>query len=342
MKPSHVAQFLKLAIEHNWPTLLKSAPGCAKTSLVKQACSEEKVDIIVSHPVVSESVDYKGMPWVYHDPQSNRPVAIFVPFSELERLISAKKKTVFFFDDLGQAPTTVQAACMQLILARSLNEYKISDKVVFFAATNRKQDKAGVAGILEPVKSRFHTIIEVDVNIEDWIDWAYAHGVPPGIIQYVRWRKMAALFAFDPTTDITNSPNPRTVEKAGEMLAKGLPKHLRQETFKGACGEAWALEFTGFLKIMESLPDIEEILKHPEKAQVPDKNKADVIYAICGALIEHATKENFKNLVAYAERLPVEYGLMVVKDSILRNTSLAATPTWQKYIREHAEVLASY
>ena len=250
MRPSHVYQFLKIAIEKNYPTLLKSAPGCAKTSLVEQACKDLGVDLIVAHPVVSESVDFKGMPWVYQDAKLGRPVAVFVPFNQLEQLINATKKTVFFLDDLGQAVTTVQAACMQLILARSLNEHQISDEVVFFAATNRKQDKAGVSGILEPVKSRFHTILEVDVNIDDWIDWAYKHNMPAGLVQYIRWRKGPSLFGPMPTLDITNSPCPRTVTKVGEMLNGGIPEALRSEVFKGACGEAWGNEFAGFLRIM--------------------------------------------------------------------------------------------
>jgi len=340
MRPSHVARFLKIAIDKNYPTLLKSAPGCAKTSLVQQACEELEVNLIISHPVVSESVDYKGMPWVYQDKELGKAVAVFIPFSQLEQLIIAEERTVFFLDDLGQAPPTVQAACMQLILARSLNEHKISDEVVFFAATNRKEDKAGVSGILEPVKSRFHTILEVTVNMDDWIEWAYKHELPAGLIQYVRWRKGPALMNFNATADITNSPCPRTVAKAGEMLRGGIPDDLRFEVFQGACGEAWAREFTGFLSIMESLPDIDDILKNPAKASVPEKSKSDVIYAICGALIERATKDNFKNIVAYSERLPVEYSLMIVRDCILKNKSLASTQVWQKWIREHAEVLA--
>ena len=66
-----------------------------------------------------------------------------------------------FLDDLGQAPMSVQAAAMQLILARRINGFKISDKVIFMAATNRREDKAGVTGILEPVKSRFAWIVEL-------------------------------------------------------------------------------------------------------------------------------------------------------------------------------------
>ena len=75
-------------------------------------------------------------------------------------------------DDLGQAPPAVQAAAMQLILARRINGSLVSDEVCFVAATNRKNDKAGVARILEPVKSRFAAIVELTPCVEEWATWA--------------------------------------------------------------------------------------------------------------------------------------------------------------------------
>src|SRR4030067_338798 len=319
MRPSDVKSFLKVAIKKGWPILLKSAPGCAKTSLVTQACEEENVELIVSHPVVNESIDTRSLPGVSREEKTGKPYAVFIPFNQLEILVNAKKPTVFFFDDLGQAPATVQAACMQLLLARTLNEYVISDKVTFMAATNRRQDRAGVQGILEPVKSRFYSIIEVAVNLDDWIQFAYENKLPAGLIAYVRWRGVPALFKFEPTTDIQNSPCPRTVTRAGEMLRDGFPDHMRMTVFEGSCGEVWAREFTSFLKIMENLPSIDEIIANPTKAPVPAKDKADVIYATCGALIERVNKETFKNIVTYSERLSAEYSTMIVRDCIMKN-----------------------
>jgi hypothetical protein len=57
---------------------------------------------------------------------------------------------------------------MQLILARRVNSFTLPDCVSFVAASNRRQDKAGVTGILEPVKSRFATILEVSPDLDDW------------------------------------------------------------------------------------------------------------------------------------------------------------------------------
>ncbi len=43
---------------------------------------------------------------------------------------------VCLLDDLGQAPPAVQAAAMQLLLARRVNGHAVSDHVTFLAATN--------------------------------------------------------------------------------------------------------------------------------------------------------------------------------------------------------------
>lgn len=143
MKPSQLAALLAKTIPGKRPVLIKGAPGIGKTDVVTQACQAAGADLVISHPVVSDPIDYKGLPAL----ADGR--AEFLPFGELRTLIEANSLTVFFLDDLGQAPPTVQAAAMQLILARRINGHLVSEQVCFVAATNRKQDKAGVTGDLE-------------------------------------------------------------------------------------------------------------------------------------------------------------------------------------------------
>jgi hypothetical protein len=131
--------------------------------------------------------------------------AEFLPFGNLRKLLNATVPTLFFLDDLGQAPQGVQAAAMQLLLAREINGQKISDYVSFAAATNRKEDRAGVSGILEPVKSRFVTIINVETNADDWLRWARRNGLPEELLMLIKWRP-ELLEKFKATADMTNSP----------------------------------------------------------------------------------------------------------------------------------------
>ncbi len=125
------------------------------------------------HPVVSDPTDFKGLPGIIGDK------AEFLPFGDLRQMIEADKPTIVFLDDLGQAPAVVQAACMQLLLARQINGKKISGHIVFIAATNRREDRAGVTGILEPVKSRFKTILDLEVSADEWTEWAFKNNMPP-------------------------------------------------------------------------------------------------------------------------------------------------------------------
>src|SRR5262249_18048951 len=150
------------------PILLTGAPGVGKTKLVEQAASKCDADIIVCHPAVSDPTDVKGLPWISEDKKH----ATFLAFGEIARAIAATKLTVLFPDDLGQASPAVQASWMQLFLGRRVNGHVLPDCVTFIAATNRRTDKAGVQGILEPVKSRFLSIVNVDADLDDLCNFA--------------------------------------------------------------------------------------------------------------------------------------------------------------------------
>ncbi len=64
MKPSELSTLLQKTLHARLPVLIKGAPGIGKTDIVKQACTNTSTQLIISHPVVSDPVDYKGFPFV--------------------------------------------------------------------------------------------------------------------------------------------------------------------------------------------------------------------------------------------------------------------------------------
>ena len=58
MNPSALKELLKLAIQHRKSVLIKARPGVGKSDIVAQTCAELGVDLIISHPVVSDPTDY--------------------------------------------------------------------------------------------------------------------------------------------------------------------------------------------------------------------------------------------------------------------------------------------
>lgn len=333
MKPSQLFTFLEKTIPLKLPVLIKGAPGIGKTDIIHQVCQKLGANLIVEHPVVSDPTDYKGLPFVMGDQKDH---AEFLPFGSLKKLITAKDLTVYFLDDLGQATPAVQAACMQLILARRVNGHHVSPQVCFIAATNRHTDRAGVSGLLEPVKSRFVSIIELETDLEDWVDWALKNGIETPLISFVRFRPNL-LHDFKPTNELKNSPCPRTIHNIDRLMKAGLPHELEYEVFSGAAGEGFAAEFIGFLKIFRNLPNPDAIIMNPNSAEIPEDPAT--LYAICGALAEKASKQTIGNIVKYANRLPAEFSVLLIRDSARKDKTIVNSRPFIEWANKNKNIL---
>ena len=323
MTPSELEQFLTFTISHKMPVLITGIPGIGKTDITHAACKSSNANLILSHPVVSDPTDYKGLPFAGSD-----GIAHFMPFGDLHKLIEAKEPTVFFLDDFGQAPISVQAACMQLILARQINGHKVSEHVTFIAATNRKEDKAGVTGILEPVKSRFVTIVQLEVNVDDWVKWALRNNMPTELIGFVRFRP-TMLSDFKPTKSLTNSTSPRTLANVGRLQKDGLNKNFEMEVFTGAAGEAFAVEYLAFLQMYRELPSVDEIILNPDKAKVT--KDPGCLCAVSSALAHRMNETNQDSIITYLDRLPTEIAVVTMKDAVAKDRSLSTTKSFIKW-----------
>lgn len=330
MKATKLKELVKFCIEKRNNILITGQPGCGKSDIVKQACIDMKVKCIISHPVVSDPTDYKGLPAIV---EGN---AEFLPYGDLRMLLHADEKTVFFIDDLGQASPSVQAACMQLLLAREINGKKISDEITFVSATNRKEDRAAVGGILEPVKSRFKTIINLDVDVEDWCVWAQKEDLPHQLISFIRF-KPDMLTSFKPTKDIINTPTPRTVASVGFLQKEGLPNDFYYEVFKGSAGESFATEYTAYLNIFNDLITFEDIIKNPEKVKVPERQ--DTLYAVSGYIVYYTSIDNFSTVFKFIKRLPPEFQVMIIKGISSKEKEIFKTTEFNQWSINNMDVL---
>lgn len=307
------------------PALLTGAPGIGKTDLITGVAKQTGYDLIVSHPVVSEPVDAKGLPF----PSDDKKSAVFLPYGDLARALSATRPTIWFLDDLGQASPAVQAAFMQLLLARRIGEHVLPDCVTFLAATNRKKDRAGVSGILEPVKSRFVTIIELEPELEGWMDWAFDNQMPVTLTAFLRFRP-ELLCAPAPTAEITNSPSPRTWANLGKLDALELDEDMQEEVFQGAVGPAAGQEYFLFKQVWRDMVSPDVVLLDPHSAAIP--TGASTLYALTGALASLATPENFSRICTYAERLQAgghaEIAAFMLKDTTRRHREIKETGSY--------------
>lgn len=326
MKPSQLATLLSTTIDHQLPVLIVGGPGIGKTSIVGQACVAADADLIVAHPAVEDPTDSKGLPWISDD----RLSATFVPFGETKRVLESTRPTVWFWDDLGQAPAAVQASRMPWLLNRGVNGHRLPDHVTIIAATNRRTDRAGVTGVLEPVKSRFSTIVELEPDLDEWCQWALMQPwMPPELVAFLRF-KPDELYRFVPSADLINCPLPRTWENAARLLSAGLPRDVEAKALAGAVGAAAATQLMAFIQMYRQLPNIDGLLLDPDSQAIP--KEMGVLYAVATALAHRATPENFARVARYVERLVDagrgEFAVLLVRDASRRNTAVMQTPAF--------------
>lgn len=301
MKIHELKPFLKSAIENGLKILIKGSPGIGKTELIREIGAEIGAEIVVWIASVSDPTDLKGLP------ANVKGNAEFLPYGDLRKLIEAKHTTLCFFDDIGQATPNVQAAIMHLIQAREIGSVKISDKVVFVGATNDVGQMAGVSGLMEPLKSRWDTIVTMESDIASWSAWARKAGVPPELIAYLNFQP-AALCEFIPTKQLTNSPNPRTWNSVAKWMQLGV-RNL--EIFVGAVGQSQAVQAIAFFDLLGKLPPLADIIAAPMSATIP--HELNLKYAIVAGLSRLTSPKTISPILQFLGRLPKEFEVFGVQ-----------------------------
>lgn len=311
MTANQLTEYLKIAIPNREITLIKGGVGIGKTDVVNYATKCVKYDLQVSHSVVDSPTDFKG----FGSASKDKDYAVWLPYDQLYYAMKAKKPMVWFFDDFGQAPPTVQAAAAQLFLGRQINGKRISDCITFLIATNRKEDKSHVSGILEMTKGRMR-IIEMMLNHTDWIEWAEdpdRGAMPPELIAFISWQPDWINKPGTPSLDIVNTHNPRNIARVGKAMGLGYSRSVERDVYAGDAGEAFADSFLSFLNLLRNRVDPRVVLLDPSKFEMPtNRERPAVLYAFSRAIALHAERKYMDNIYKITKLLPPEYSALLM------------------------------
>jgi hypothetical protein len=116
-----------------------------------------------------------------------------------------------------------------------------------------------------------------------------------------------------------------------------LGKDIEYEMLRGTVGEGAATELVGFLKIWRNLPNPDIILMNPDQAPVPDDPAT--LYAICGALARKASEQTIQRIVRYANRLPSEFSVLLLRDSVKQSPTVVNSRAFIEWADAHSDVL---
>ena len=89
-------------------------------------------------------------------------------------------------DEYAQSHPSVQSIVAQLIDERKLRQYELPDGWNVVCASNRASDRASSSKLPSQVISRL-SLIDFDVDFNDWYDWALANDVNSTVLGYLKF-----------------------------------------------------------------------------------------------------------------------------------------------------------
>jgi MoxR-like ATPase len=90
LTPSQLTTLANAFILARMPLLVTGAPGVGKSNIIEAIASQLGYDLLISHPVVSDPTDFKGLPFA--NGQSTE--ATFLPFGDLSIAINATRPLI--------------------------------------------------------------------------------------------------------------------------------------------------------------------------------------------------------------------------------------------------------
>ncbi|MEE8342685.1 MAG: MoxR family ATPase [Gammaproteobacteria bacterium] len=321
------------------PVMVWGPPGIGKSQIVAQVAARHGMLVIDIRLSQMEPSDLRGIPF-----RVDEHVEWAIP----AMLPDAKRhgpNGILFLDEITSAPPSVSAAAYQLILDRRLGAYEVPLGWTIFAAGNRQGDRGVTYSMPAPLANRF-SHFDLDVNLDDWVLWAYENNIDERLIGFLRFRP-ELLFDFDPSHNPVAFPSPRSWEFAHRALQKFADnRDIFVSTLQACVGPAAGIELAAFVDNLDQLPDIDAILRG-ESVSVP--SEVDLQYAVASALVGRAIKSKnepdaqdvWGRIIEYAGNFRQrEMAVMLVSDMHRAiGQELFSVPQFSRWAKDVAEVI---
>jgi hypothetical protein len=329
---SMVTTFIKCTIV----PMIHGSPGIGKSEIVRQIAADYGLFLIDVRLSTLDPTDLAGFPQI----DAARQKAGYVPMDtfplEGEQPPAGYNGWLLFFDEANSACKAVQAASYKIILDRMVGKTKLHKNCAVVAAGNLESDGAIVEEMSTALQSRM-AHIELTVDAKEWVEWGASNGINHRITDFIKF-KPGMLYTFKADHTDKTYACPRTWEFANRVLKHtddGAPERLPM--LASTLSEGVAREFVTFCKIYNDLPTPAQIILNPKEIRVP--TEPSILFALTGSIAHNANQDNFSKLMEFVQRLPVEFQVVTMRETIRRNKAMMSHAAVQKWISDSATSL---
>lgn len=284
---------------------LVGKPGVGKTYVYLQAAQTLGWKTIVISAPLEDPSTIRGYPRAVGD------TATHCLFDGMAKAFAATDPTLVVFDDLGMAREATATSIIRFWQTGEIDGKQLPDCVSIGCATNDIEHGSGVYGIIEPFKTRCHTILEVETDVDDLAQYGLANDWPTDLIAFLR-NNVEAIHDWKVCRSVRiDGACPRGWEYVAEWIKLGEDD---PEIIAGCVGKGRAAQYLAYRNLANDLPSIDHILLDPQGAPVPER--PDAQYLVACAISGHMTAHNFAVCGTYLQRLPAMIRAFSIRDAL--------------------------
>ncbi len=339
------------------PVTLVGPPGIGKTDFVRtlpallSAHTGHEFGLVVREATGMDAPDVLGI-LVPQKREDGVAVSCYT-MPDIMRAVEATglEHGVLFIDEVGQGDALVQKALASLFNEGRIGDYTLPTGWYVMGATNRVEDRAGVARELMHFINR-QCRIDIEPDIQGWLRWARDTDIHHMLMAFANFRPGVVI-----SDKVPAKPGPyctpRSFTAAARFLVKaGHAQGLRgdntlpddevtQGVVAGYIGQGASAELFGFLRVEQHLPQWADIVSNPMEAKLPPVDRFDAAYAASSLVIARGDADTLDAGFTYCQRLPVELQTMVVRGLVdaLGGDALAS-PAVTEFIAEHTALVS--
>lgn len=309
------------AFNADTPVMTEGDPGIGKSATFQSIADELKIGLIDFRLTMRDIADVGG---IRVPDVKTGLLRHYVP-SDLPDPRRHGPRGIMLFEEINTVPMMMQTTAYGIIQERRIGEWQMPEGWVPMATGNSVKNKAGAQSMSTALANRF-LWLRIGAHLDSWIEQYGAKNVDFRGLAFLRFREN--LFHVMPATpDDVAFPSARSWTKAFKFL--DLKPALRFVMVAGCVGQAAATELEGFLKILESMVTIEDIIRDPKGTAVP--TEPSVCYAVCGMMSRAMTRKNSDAVMIYAARMKPEYQVVAMADAVRRDNDLKTTSAFSKW-----------
>ena len=245
---------------------------------------------------------------------------------------------IILLDEITSAPPAMQAPAYQFTLDRKFGDTPLPDGWMVIAAGNRMSDRGVTYPMAAPLLARM-TVVNVESNLDDFIDYCASKNVRGEIIAFLKSRP-DYLNERDENinTKISELPlgKPFATQRGWTSAAQYYlddPAEDRGELLRGCIGDRAGADLEAFLRIWQSMPSIDEIFKDPDS--VPSPKDAATRYAVAVGVSMRITNKNLDVAKKYLDRMTGEFSALAVKLAYKRDKTISECDAFNKWVVEN-------